>query len=46
VTAEKTIAVAWLRGLALWRLGKAVEVELKDPAQERQQPRLRDWTWM
>jgi hypothetical protein len=40
------MAVAWLRGLALWRLGKAVEVEWKDPAQERRRPSLRDWTWM
>jgi hypothetical protein len=24
VTAENTIAVAWLRGLALWRRGKVV----------------------
>jgi hypothetical protein len=45
VTAEKTKAVAWLRGLDLWRLGKAVEVEWKDPAQERRRPSLRDWTW-
>jgi hypothetical protein len=46
VTAKKTIAVAWLWDLALWCLGKAVEVELKDPAQEQRQPRSWDWTWM
>jgi hypothetical protein len=29
VTAEKTIAAAWLQGLGLWRLGEVVEVELR-----------------